>query len=102
MAGGSQARDNGSRIVPNVFEPSGTTQKISSSGSSAASTAFSADTICRIVASADCHYAIGTNPTATTSNVFLPSKSGEQILIKKNNKIAVIAASVDLYVTPLV
>lgn len=102
MSQGSQAKDGGSKVVPNVFQPSGTTQKLTSSGSSTASTAFSADTICRIVADAACHYAIGTAPTATTSNVYLPANSGEQILIKNGNKIAVIAASVNFYVTPLV
>lgn len=101
MSSGSQARDNGSKVVPNVFQPnSTTTQKINSAGSSTQSTAFAADTICRIVADADCHYAIGTNPTATTSSIFLPSKSGEQIQIKNGNKIAVIG-TVNLYVTPL-
>lgn len=102
MAKGNQARDGASQIVSNVFEPSGTTTKLTSSGSSTASSAFSADTLVRIVSDADCHYKIAANPTATTSDVFLPSKNGEQILIKSGNKIAVIAASVNVYITELV
>jgi hypothetical protein len=53
------------------------------------------------VSDADCHYAIGTAPTATSSNVYLPSKSGEQILVKSGNKVAVIG-SVNVYLTELV
>lgn len=102
MAQGSQAKDGASKVVPNTFEPSGTTTKLTSSGSSAASSAYSGNTLVRIVADAACHYAIGTSPTATTSNVYLPANSGEQILIKDGNKIAVIAASVNLYITELV
>lgn len=102
MAYGQQARDSGSQTVPNVFEPSGPTQKLTSSGTSVASTAYTKDTLLRIVSDADCHYAIGTAPTATSSNVYLPSKSGEQILVKSGNKVAVIAASVNVYLTELV
>jgi hypothetical protein len=101
MAQGSQARDGASQIVNNVFEPSGTTVIVTSAGTSVASSAFAQDTICRIVSNADCHYKISAAPTASTSDVFLPSKAGEQILIKKGNKIAVIG-TVTLYVTPLV
>ena len=87
--------------VTNTMEPSGATQKINSAGSSTQSTAFSTDTIIRVVSDADCNFAIGTNPTATTSTAFLPSKSGEQMLIKAGNKIAVIG-TVNLYVTTYV
>lgn len=102
MASGVQSRDQSSQIIPNVFEPSGTTTKLTSSGASTASSAFSKDTTLRIVADAACHYAIGTNPTATTSSVYLPANAGEQIKIRSGNKIAVIAASVNLYATELV
>jgi len=102
MAQGSQARDGASKVIPNVFEPSGTTTKVASSGASAASAAFSKDTIVRIVADAACHYKIAAAPTATTADVYLPADAGEQILIKSGNKIAVIAASVNLYITELV
>lgn len=101
MAYGSQAKDQGGKIVSNVFQPSGTTQKLNSAGSSTSSTAFSKNTIVRLMADADCNYAIGTAPTATTSTVYLPSKVGEQIHIKSGNKIAVIG-TVNLYVTELV
>jgi hypothetical protein len=101
MAYGQQARDSRSQTVPNVFEPSGSTQKLTSSGTSVASTAYTKDTIIRIVSDADCHYKIGTTPTAANTDVYLPSKSGEQILVKSGNKVAVIAASVNVYLTEL-
>lgn len=99
MANGSQAKDLGSKVIPNTMQPGGTTQKLTSSGSSAASTAFTNDTTVRIVADAACHYKIATAPTAATTDVYLPANTGEQILIKAGNKIAVIAASVNFYVT---
>ena len=55
MAYGQQARDSRSQTVPNVFEPSGPTQKLTSSGTSVASTAYTKDTLLRIVSDVDCH-----------------------------------------------
>lgn len=99
MANGTQARDESSQVIPNMMQPGGTTQKLTSSGSSVASNAFTNTTNVRIVADAACHYAIGTAPTATTSSVYLPANAAEPITIKAGNKIAVIAASVNFYVT---
>lgn len=99
MATGVQAKDQGSNIVSNVFEWSGATQKLAMAGSSVQSTAFDQDRVVRIVATAACNYAIGTNPTATSSTVYLPADSGEQILIRNGNKIAALAASGSFYIT---
>lgn len=99
MANGTQAIDTGSKIIPNAMQPGGTIQKLTSSGSSVASNAFTNGATVRIVADAVCHYLIATNPTATTSANYLPADAAEQIHIKAGNKIAVIAANVNVYVT---
>ena len=52
-----------------------TTQKVTSSGSSAASSAFSANIeYVRIIPDADCHIEFGTAPTATNAKIFLEAK----------------------------
>tara|TARA_R100000908_G_C3737550_1_gene134950 strand:- start:844 stop:1098 length:255 start_codon:yes stop_codon:yes gene_type:complete len=78
-----------------------TTQKVTSSGSSAASSAFSANIeYVRIIPDADCHIEFGVNPTATTSKIFLESKTSECFKVSPGEKVAVIG-SVNLYVTEL-
>ena len=78
-----------------------TTQKITSSGSSAASAAFGNNIeYIRIAADADCHIEFGVNPTATTSKIFLESKSSEYFKVSEGEKVAVIG-SVNLYITEL-
>ena len=99
MANGTQGKDTGDKVIHNSMQPGGTTQKLTSSGSSTASTAFTNTTNIRIIGDAACHYAIGTAPTATTSDVYFPADTAEPITIKAGNKIAVIAASVNFYVT---
>jgi hypothetical protein len=97
-----QSMDGNNQIVNNTFEPSGDTKKVTSAGASVQSSVYGSNVLVRIVADAACHYKISTNPTATTSDVYLPANSGEQIRIQAGNKIAVLAASVNLYVTELV
>ena len=59
-----------------------TTQKVTSSGSSTQSSAFGSNIeYIRVIPSADCHIEFGVNPTATTSKIFLESKSSELSLI---------------------
>ena len=78
-----------------------TTQKVNSSGSSAASSAFGSNIeYVRVCADADCHIEFGTSPTATTSKIFLPSKDTEYFKVSEGEKVAVIG-SVNLYVTEL-
>lgn len=78
-----------------------TTQKVTSSGSSAASAAFGNNIeYVRIAADADCHIEFGTSPTATTSKIFVPAKDTEYFKVSGGEKIAVIG-SVNLYVTEL-
>jgi len=78
-----------------------TTQKVTSSGSSTQSSAFGSNIeYIRVIPSADCHIEFGVNPTATTSKIFLESKSSECFKVSEGEKVAVIG-SVDLYVTEL-
>jgi len=78
-----------------------TNQKVTSSGTSAASAAFGNNIeYVRIVADADCHIEFGSGPTATTSTIFVPSKDIEYFKVSGGEKVAVIG-SVNLYVTEL-
>ena len=78
-----------------------TTQKVNSSGTSAQSSAFGSNIeYVRVVPDADCHIEFGVNPTATTSKIFLESKSSEYFKVSECEKVAVIG-SVNLYVTEL-
>ena len=78
-----------------------TTQKVNSSGSSAASSAFGANVeYVRVIADADCHIEFGVAPTATTSKIFLESKTSEYFKVSEGEKVAVIG-SANLYVTEL-
>ena len=78
-----------------------TTQKVTSSGSSAASSAFGSNVeYVRVIADADCHIEFGVAPTATTSKIFLESKTSEYFKVSEGEKVAVIG-SANLYVTEL-
>ena len=76
-----------------------TTEKVTSSGSSAQSSAFSANIeYIRVIPDADCHIEFGVNPTAANTKIFLESKSSECFKVSPGEKVAVIG-SVNLYVT---
>lgn len=56
---------------------------------SAQSAAFAADTkFIRVVADAAAHIAVGDNPTATATSMFLPANSVEFFGVKGGDKIA--------------
>jgi hypothetical protein len=77
------------------------TQKVNSAGTSAQSAAFSANIeYVRIIPDADCHIEFGVNPTATTSKIFMESKTSEYFKVSPGEKVAVIG-TVNLYVTEL-
>ena len=65
------------------------------------SSAMSADSVCRIVATTDCHIDVGTNPTATTSETFLPASVVDYIFVRSGEKIAAVqnAAGGTLFIT---
>jgi hypothetical protein len=77
------------------------TEKVISSGTSAQSAAF-ADNIyyVRVVADAACHIEFGSNPTATTSKVYVPADDIEYFKVSPGEKVAVIG-TVNLYVSQL-
>lgn len=77
------------------------TEKVTSSGTSAQSAAF-ADNIyyVRVVGDAACHIEFGSSPTATTSKVYLPADDIEYFKVSPGEKVAVIG-TVNLYVSQL-
>ena len=64
------------------------TEKVTSSGTSAQSAAF-ADNIyyVRVVADAACHIEFGSNPTATTSKVYVPADDIEYFKVSPGEKV---------------
>ena len=84
----------------------GTTQKVSPSGSSAATAAkFGTQTeYVRIAADADCHIEFGGNgssdPTATTSTIFIPADQPEIFKVSPGEKVASIG-SANVFVTEM-
>jgi len=91
----------GGLAVP-VLAP-GTVQTVSVSGvSTAVANAFGATTrVIRVVATTAIHYAVGSAPTATTSDSYLPADVVEFIHVSPGQKIAFIqnASSGTAYVT---
>jgi hypothetical protein len=58
----------------------------------------------RLVATVACHISVGSNPTATTSNLYLPAGTPEYFLIDSGQKIAAVkatgAADGQLFISP--
>jgi hypothetical protein len=80
----------------------GSTQSVAVSGTSAQSTAISANAgYVRFVATTLCHIRIGSNPTATPSNMPLVPYIPEYFVVPSGSKVAVIqnAAAGTLYIT---
>ncbi|HZT29250.1 MAG TPA: hypothetical protein VFA33_05170 [Bryobacteraceae bacterium] len=80
----------------------GTTQTLAIGSSSVATAAPIGADVVRLVATADCYIAIGSNPTATATNMFLPAKMPENFVIAQTDKIAVlqVASGGTLFITP--
>jgi len=77
------------------------TQKVTSSGTFAQSSAFGANVeYVRVIADAACHIQFGVNPTATTSTIYLPADDIEYFKVSAGEKVAVIG-TVNLYVSDL-
>mgnify|MGYP005729822053 FL=1 len=82
------------------------TQKIASSGSSSAVTdVFGSQTeYVRIAADADCHIEFGgnasSNPTATSSTIFIPADQPEIFKVSPGEKVAALG-SANVFVTEL-
>jgi len=86
----------------------GTTQVMTVTGTSAQSTAIASDcTIIRLAngSAAQCHFEIGTNPTATlTTSAMLPANSVQFIKVAGGSKVAVIrgATATDVSITQII
>lgn len=59
--------------------------------------------VVRLVATSDCHVKIGSNPTATTADLFLPAGCVEWLIAHPGQKVAAIqsSASGTLYVSEM-
>ena len=71
------------------------TQKIASGGSSSAvADVFGTQTeYVRIAADADCHILFGSNPTATSSSIFIPLDQPEIFKVSPGEKLAAIGSA---------
>jgi hypothetical protein len=68
----------------------GTNQNLTSSGSSAQSTAFTSVNKVRIAATQAVYIAFAANPTATSSDLVLPANGVETFTITPGHKVAVL------------
>jgi hypothetical protein len=100
------ARDDNGQLTQ-IFAL-GTTQVMTVTATSAQSTAIASDcTIIRLAngSAAQCHFEIGTNPTATlTTSAMLPANSVEFIKVAGGSKVAVIrgATATDVSITQII
>ena len=99
------ARDSINEDLIQAASPTGSTQTITTSGSSAAiSTAFASGTRrVRIVATEDIHLKFATSPTAATSDPFLPANQVEYFKVTAGEKVSAIqnSAAGTVYVTEM-
>ncbi len=72
----------------------GSSQKITTSGTSQQASSFAAKTsILRLFSTTDCYIAVGDNPTASSSSLFLPGGIVEYFGISSGQKLAAIQSS---------
>ncbi len=81
-----QVRDDGGAPVP-VLRP-GAVQKVNVTTTSAATAAAVSGEVVRVVASVDCHFALGTAPTATANDHYLPAGALEYLRVAAGEKLA--------------
>lgn len=104
MYSGSKSAPKGTN-TKNSFESIyiGTTQKIAFTNSSLQSTNSISNnvTIVRLYADQDCYIAMGANPTATTSGLYLPGGIIEYFSVNAGDKVAALRSTLDgtLYIT---
>jgi len=85
-----------------VIRP-GVTQKITVGAAATASAQTGADVV-RLLATTDCHVALGPNPAADATSLFLPANMPEYFACVGTDTVSVIqdAAAGTLYITPAV
>ncbi len=78
----------------------GATQKVAIGASSVATEPLGSGVV-RLLATADCHIALGSAPVADVNSLFLPANVSEYFACEASDKVAVIRDSSDgqLYVT---
>lgn len=82
------------RMVTTPVTPRDVFQQVSTSGSSAQSSAFGAKTQkIMVVATADAYITIGTNPTATSASFYLPAKVPLWFGVQPGEKLAALQVS---------
>lgn len=80
--------------VPAGAEPAATDQKLTISGSAAASSAFTATTyFVRVHTDVVCHVEFGDSPTATTSSARMAANQTEFFGVKPGHKVSVISGA---------
>lgn len=80
----------------------GVSQNVAFSSSSAQSAAFQSSTsIIQLVATQVCFIKMGSNPTATSSDMYIPANTVVRVGVTAGQKLAVIRSSADgtLYIT---
>ena len=82
----------------------GTVQKVSYTGTAAATSSTvggAGTTVIRIICTTDCHFVAASNPTATTSDSYLPANTVEYIVLQSADKLSFIRVTADgtAYVT---
>lgn len=94
-------------LIDSVMQVS-STQKVSVSGTSAATTNTIGGertwAVVRLLSTTDCHVAFAASPTATTNNMLLKANMPEYFKMNSGDKVAAIqsSASGTLYVTHMV
>lgn len=70
----------------------GTVQNVTYTGTAAATASSVSSGVLRVrlLATTDCYVQIGKSPTATTSDVYLPSLSAEYIIVNPGEKISAV------------
>ena len=80
------------------------TESVTVSGTSTQSAVIDKSRIVELCSTTDCHIVIGSNPTATSSDFFLPANTYRKVLVVEDtDKIAVIqnSAGGNLFITEL-
>jgi len=80
-------------MITKLASALGATQVLSSSGSAATSTALTGITKVRVATTTAIYIAIGSNPTATTSDFILGIDGVEQFSITPGHKVSVLQVS---------
>lgn len=104
-------RDAAGNLYPAILGKFGTAQALSATATSSQSTAFGQETTLIRVATTNLtgaqshvHVALGSNPTATTSNTLIPCGLIEYIVVTPGDKIAVLrggSTNIDVSVTEI-